>query len=149
MSWDEFFLGLAKTYAQKSKDPSTRVGAVIVDQQHRFVSAGYNGFPSKIKDGYERLHDRAVKMTLTLHAENNAIGFAKRDVTGCTIYTWPFQPCAACSLMIIRDGITRVVAPPLPPELKERWQSNCLLALSLFEEAGIKVDFLELKDDQN
>ena len=50
ISWDEYFMGLAHLSALRSKDPNTQVGAAIVDENHRVVSVGYNGFPTGVSD---------------------------------------------------------------------------------------------------
>ena len=104
--WHKRFLTLAEHIAGWSKDPSTKVGAVIVDQQRRIVSTGYNGFPQGVVDNPQLPRER--KLMRTLHAEANAILFAKRDLSGCTIYV-THHPCAHCAAMIIQAGIKRVV----------------------------------------
>jgi len=147
--WDRFFLGLAKYVATASKDPSTKVGAVIVDQDRRIVSLGYNGFPKHVKDSPERYADRDQKLKFVVHAETNAVLFAKRSLEGCTIYTYPIPSCSRCSSMIINTGITRCVAPPMSDELKARWGEDIEFSKTMFFEAGVQfdiVDFDEQKD---
>lgn len=103
--WDRRFLGLAKDpYATWSKDPSTQVGAVITKGNHQ-VSQGYNGFPAGVNDDAERYADREFKYRAVIHAEENAIIWAGRDLTGCTIYVYPMPPCAGCAGKIIQSGI--------------------------------------------
>ena len=89
--WDERFMKLAEHVASWSKDPSTKVGAVIVDEQHRIVSLGSNGFPKGIADD-TRLDDRAKKYEIVVHAEINAILFANKPVGNCTLYVYPLPP---------------------------------------------------------
>ena len=90
--WDTRFLSLAAHISGWSKDPSSQVGAVITDG-NRIVSLGYNGFAAGVHDTTERLVDRATKLNLTIHAEENAMNFAKRDLPGCTAYvTHPTVP---------------------------------------------------------
>src|SRR3990172_2103187 len=81
-AWDSRFLRLAEFVAQWSKDPNTKVGAVIVDGTHRIVSLGFNGFPRGVDDD-ERLRNRELKLKLMVHAEMNAILFAGRALDGC------------------------------------------------------------------
>ena len=139
---------LAKHIATWSKDPSTQVGAVIVDKNNRVVSLGFNGLPKGVHDTPKRLNDRELKHKIIIHAERNAIIFSRRSLNGCTIYTWPFSPCATCAGMIIQSGITRVVSPQCSPDLKERWGKDLKLAKQLFSEAGVKVDdYYRLKGD--
>jgi dCMP deaminase len=138
--WDNRFLDLAKLCGSWSKDPSTQVGAVIVDDNNRIVSVGYNGFPQGVEDSEERLLDREQKYDIIVHAEANALMFANKSVEGCTLYTWPFQPCSRCAGIIIQSGISRVVSII---RKDERWQKNFKLASKLFEEAGIIVEYLD------
>ena len=109
-NWDKRFLELAKLVGSWSKDPSTQVGAVIVDKDKRIVSIGFNGFPKGVEDSEKRLVDREQKYDIIIHAEANALMFAGKSVEGCTLYTWPFQPCSRCAGLIIQSGIKRVVS---------------------------------------
>lgn len=136
--WDDRFMDLARHVAKWSKDPSTQVGAVIADPRNHVVSVGYNGFPPGVADD-DRLHDRETKYKIILHAEHNAILSAGRSVNGCTVYTWPFSPCAHCASILIQSGIRRVVAPAPSEELKKRWGADLDLASGLFKEAGVEV----------
>ena len=90
--WDERYIGLAEYVASWSQDPSTKVGAVIVDEKNRPVSFGFNGLPQGVEDTPERLNNRDIKYKMILHAERNALLFAKSDLTDCTLYVWPMQP---------------------------------------------------------
>jgi dCMP deaminase len=130
--WDQRFLALAEHISGWSRDPSTKVGAVIVDPMQRVVSMGFNGFPRGIADD-ARLDDRAVKYEITVHAEANAILFAQRPLAGCTLFNWPLPPCSRCAALIIQAGISRVVAP----EPTERWLSSCSTGRDLLTEAGV------------
>ncbi len=136
IKWDHDYLQLAKFWAlRKSKDPSTKVGAVIVRPDLTLVSLGYNGFPRGIKDSPERLNDRELKYELVVHAEDNALLTARESLKDCTIYTWPLPPCSRCAARIIQAGIIRVVS--VHPE--ERWQENCTLGADILREANVNV----------
>ena len=137
--WNKRYLEVAKTYAGFSKDPSTKTGAVIVDQNRRIVAAGFNGIPAKIEDTDERLNNREVKYKLILHAEINAILNSTQDLTGCTVFVYPLPPCLACCMVIIQAGISKVVAPKLTGGLKERWGASCEEAQMYFKEARVEV----------
>ena len=89
--WNKWFLGLAEYVSTASKDPSTKVGAVIVDDERRVVSLGYNGLPRGVDDTEERLNNRDLKYRIIVHAERNSLLFARGSVKGCTIYTYPDQ----------------------------------------------------------
>lgn len=130
---------MAEHVATASKDPSTKVGAVIFDEKRRLVSAGYNGFPRGVRDTSERLNDRPTKYRMTQHAERNAIAFATGSTVGATIFiTHP--PCAACAGGIIQAGIAHVCYPKERiDELKDRWGEDFDAADRMFSEAGVQV----------
>lgn len=107
MTWDEYFISIAKAVAKKSKDPSTKIGAVIVDENHRPISFGYNGLPQGAKEEFLTLTERPLKYHYVIHAEMNAILFAKRDLSNCILYC-EYAPCDACLKHIIQAGIKRV-----------------------------------------
>lgn len=142
LKWDLRFLEEARRIALFSKDPSTKVGAVITDADNRIVSVGYNGFAKGVNDDPERYANRELKYKMVVHGEINAILFAKRCLKGCTLYTVPFMPCSRCTGPVIQSGIIRCVAPVLPDHLKERWEEDIAISKMMFEEAGIKMDFL-------
>ena len=133
--WDNNFLALANTVSMFSNDPSTKVGAVIVDDDNRVISIGYNGFPKGIRDD-NRLSNRELKYEMIVHAEANALLFANAPVRGCTIYTWPFQPCSRCASLIIQAGIRRVVSVE---SKDQKWRENFQLAHDMMTEARIEI----------
>ena len=108
--WDKRFLELAKQVSTWSKDPSTKVGAVIVRPDNSVCSVGYNGFAKGIVDSPERYADRDLKYELIVHAEMNAKEFAREPVHGYTLYSHPFMPCTRCTGPLINAGIKRIVS---------------------------------------
>lgn len=112
LTWDEYFMGLAHLSAMRSKDPSTQVGAVIVSNEHRVVSIGYNGFPNGCGDDvfpWDREGEFGnTKYPYVVHAELNAILNSKNDLRGCSLYVSLF-PCNECAKAIIQSGISRIV----------------------------------------
>lgn len=140
--WDRRFLGLANLVATWSKDPSTGVGAVIIDSKNRIVSMGFNGFPRAVHDDEATLNDRDEKLRRTIHAEENALLFAGRSVEGCTIYV-THPPCARCAAKIIQAGIARVVSRPPWNSFVERWADDMRSASEMFTESGTAFDYLE------
>lgn len=130
--WDIRFLNLAKHISTWSKDPSTKVGAVIVNDVRQVVGLGYNGFPRGVEDTEERYTDRSLKYPMTAHAELNAVLNATAHMKGCTIYTWPLFTCNDCAKVIIQAGIKRVVSVQNP---NKRWPSE--LAMIMYDEAEI------------
>lgn len=139
--WDRRFLGLANLVATWSKDPSTGVGAVIVDDKHRIVSMGFNGFPRGVLDTDDKLMNRDEKLRRTIHAEENALLFATRPVAGCAIYV-THPPCARCAAKLIQAGIVRVVSRPPWNSFLERWADDMRSASEMFAEAGMVFDYL-------
>lgn len=133
--WDSRFLEMAELVASWSKDPSTKVGAVIVDEDRRVLSLGYNGFPLGLSDD-KRLDNREIKYKMIVHAECNALLFCSEPPVGATIYTYPFMPCPKCAGMIIQTGITRVVSYK---SNNERWSEEFALSRNMFKEAGIEL----------
>lgn len=140
--WHKRFLQMAELLSTWSKDPSTKVGAVIVDKNRRIVSTGYNGFAVGVLDTKERLDNRELKYPLTLHAEENALSFAKQDLTGCSLYVCGLPPCAHCASLIIQSGIKSVYTYELLEE-NERWKDSIALTKQIFEEAGVSLTFIE------
>ena len=134
-NWDYRFLDMAKLISSWSKDPSTKVGAVIVDDDRRILSLGYNGFPIGISDN-KRLDNREMKYKMVVHAECNALLFSPKAPAGCTIYTHPFMPCPSCASMIIQTGITRVVSLA---NVNDRWKDDFDLSRKMFKEAGVTL----------
>mgnify|MGYP000923137224 CR=1 FL=1 len=140
--WDERFLFLAKIISSWSKDPSTKVGAIIV-KDNRIVTTGYNGFPPNILDSEERLNNRELKYKYICHAEANSIIQCCNTGTSCNgadIYIYPFGPCIECSKLIIIAGIKRVIFPKIPVDLEKRWGESIYFAKNLISEAGLKID---------
>lgn len=112
LSWDEYFMSMAHLSAKRSKDPSTQVGACIVNSQKRVVGLGYNGFPKGCDDNeFPWGRDGEfldTKYPYVVHAELNAILNSIQDLNGCTIYVSLF-PCNECAKAIIQSGIKCVV----------------------------------------
>ena len=138
--WDLRFLELAHHISQWSKDPSTKVGCVVVGSDREIRSTGFNGFPRGIEDSEERLADREQKYPLICHAEENAIMHAARigvSLKGSTAYvTWP--PCSRCARSLIQAGIKEVVYPT-PQEIPERWLEDFETSNGMLKEAGVLV----------
>lgn len=107
-NWDQRYMDLALHVATWSKDPSTKVGAVIVNLENRIVSVGYNGFPKGVEDTEERYNDKVLKYMFVSHAERNALDNAPVSLAWCTVYSTLF-PCNECCKSMIARGITKIV----------------------------------------
>lgn len=144
-NWNDiFWLRMAAEYATESKDPSTKVGCVIVRPDRTPCSWGTNGFPSGVADTPERLNDRPTKYELTVHAELNAIIFAPERVVGYTLYS-TFAPCIRCAVAVIQAKIARVV---FPQSDSDRWKTEQDKAVALFHEAGVEVCIVSFVDQE-
>lgn len=133
--WDYRFLRMAMLVASYSKDPMTKIGAVVVSKDRRYISYGYNGFPRGVADD-SRLHDRSLKRKLIEHAERNCLHNCPFDPFSldCTLYvTGPC--CSECAKAIIQKGVTRVVH--LPYEFVDHWREDMELAKGMLREAGV------------
>ena len=113
LSWDEYFMGLALLSAERSKDPSTQVGACIVNPELKIVSVGYNGAPRGYDDDKDMTWERNgdfldTKYAYVCHSELNAILNSNVPVKGCKLYVTLF-PCNECAKVIIQSGIKEVV----------------------------------------
>ena len=112
ISWDEYFMGVAVLSSYRSKDPSTKVGACIVNQNKRIIGIGYNGLPYGCNDDeypWEREGDFLdTKYPYVVHAEPNAILNSTSSLQGATLYVSLF-PCNECMKLIIQSGIKEIV----------------------------------------
>lgn len=149
MHWHRRFIQMAGLIAQWSKDPSTKVGAILVNPETRTVVAtGYNGLPRGVEDRSERMDVRPVKYLWTEHAERNAIFNAARNghaTEGCILYmNFEPCPCADCARALIQAGIVEIVGPDRPFAGKgEQWTDNLVVALAMLMEAGVKLTTVE------
>jgi dCMP deaminase len=132
--WADRFLALAEHIAEWSYDPSTKVGAVIVDKKHRVLSMGYNGFPRGVRDLSRRYADKETKHLYVCHAERNALDNAPMSVEGCTMYV-ALLPCNECAKSIIQNGISKVITYKPDREDKFNWD----VTRTMFREAGVTL----------
>ena len=144
--WDIRFIGLAQHISTWSKDPSTKVGCVVVGEDREIRSTGFNGFPRGIDDDEERLMDRGKKYPLICHAEENAIMHAARigvSLKDSTAYvTWP--PCSRCARSLIQAGIREIVYPETG-KIPDRWIEDFTISDSMLNEAGVAVRSIKLE----
>ncbi len=112
ISWDQYFMSIAHISSQRSKDPSTRVGACIVNSKNQIIGVGYNGFPRGISDdefSWEPSDDLLEsKYAYVVHAETNAILNAVTNLDNAVLYVTLF-PCNECTKQIIQSGISNIV----------------------------------------
>lgn len=139
--WDIRFLDLARHISSWSHDPSTSVGAVVINpKSRRVLSMGYNGFPIGIEDSTSRLSNRKLKNIFTVHAEMNAIYNATRNgisLNNNTIYIFGLPPCSECAKGLIQVGIKRIVYKHDFIDIPERWIDSMNASKKMCNEAGI------------
>ncbi|EBA09089.1 deoxycytidylate deaminase [Sagittula stellata] len=140
--WDRFFLDMAVHVATASRDPSTKVGCILVDEQRRLVGMGYNGFPRGVVDLPERYEDRPTKYLMVQHAEANAVlQSPSNSLAGSTAYlTAP--PCSNCAGLLIQAGVKRVVSLGCNPDLALRFKDSFRASVQMFLEVGVTHDFI-------
>lgn len=133
MTWNEYLIHLAHAVAMKSKD-TTKVGCVIVGQDHEILATGFNGAPIGVTDRLER----PIKYKFTSHAEQNAVSFAARNghaLRGSTAYV-THHPCSACARSLIQAGIRCVVVGDGVTHMDA---VEFEVAAVMFEEAGVEI----------
>jgi dCMP deaminase len=146
LKWDNRFMSLAKEISTWSRDPSSKIGAIIVNNERRILATGYNGFPRGIADTDERYNDREQKYSLIVHAEMNALTnalYSGVSVKDATLYVWGLPICSDCAKCVIQSGISRVViANPCfaQEKWKLQWQQK---SKPMFEEAGVAITYLD------
>ncbi len=151
LSWDQFFMGVAKLSAGRSKDPSTQVGACIVDKNKRILSIGYNGTPNGFSDDIfpwaRDGEELETKYPYVCHAELNAIlnyRGSRKDLQDATIYVDLF-PCNECAKLIIQSGIKHIVY------LSDKYKNskNNIASRKMFDTCGVKYTKLKTKEQQD
>ena len=150
LSWDEYFMGIAKLSSMRSKDPSTQVGACIVGDDNRILSIGYNGTPNGFDDEYFPWDREGApldtKYLYVCHAEMNAIlnyRGNRKELENAKIYVDLF-PCNECAKIIIQSGIKKVVY------LSDKYaQTEAVIASKkLFDTCGVKYTQIELQKNK-
>ena len=140
--WKKRFLKLSKEISTWSKDPSTKVGALIISEDRNIISTGYNGFPRNIEDTEERLNNRELKYKFILHAEMNCILNALyngRSVKDCILFVHGLPPCSECTKSIIQAGIKKVITDS---KATDNWKESLKLSLEMLKEANVEIEFI-------
>jgi dCMP deaminase len=141
MNFDEYFVSMLYLVAMKSKDIKTQNGTIIVSQDNRIKSTGYNSFPSGINDYISERQERPEKYFWFEHGERNALYSAARagiKLEGCRLYVTGI-PCMDCARGIVQCGIKEVIYHVLKPYDSKLWEEHHKRTLTLFKEAGIKI----------
>ena len=147
ISWDEYFMGVAKLSGMRSKDPNTQVGCCIVSQDNKILSMGYNGFPIGcsdeefpwVREGEDPLE---TKYIYTVHSELNAIlNYRGGSLEGAKLYVSLF-PCNECAKAIIQSGIKEVIYD----SNKYEGTASVVASMRMFQAAGVKFHKYQKSD---
>jgi len=137
------FVPIAEAVSTLSKDPSTKVGAVIIDDDSNILSTGFNGFPRGVNDNEIRYKNRDVKLKYVAHAEANAIAQAARvgaKLLGSSLIVTALYPCSNCTKLIIQAGIKKIYVPTMNPwSTNIHWHEERVISKEMFNETGIEI----------
>lgn len=137
--WHHRFLELAETVSRWSKDPSTKVGAVLVNPKNKaVVSTGFNGFPSGHVDSADLYSNREYKYKHIIHAEVNALKLLDYTPAGFLLYT-TFHPCRNCVEEIATSGVTTVVCPQYDAQKRPDWAERIAESKQLATSLGVTI----------
>ena len=146
-NWDVYFMDMARLVAKKSKDPSVKVGVVIVGPDKEVRSTGYNGFPRGVEEDISTRWERPVKYSWVEHAERNAVYNAARSgatTNGCIAYM-ESPPCSDCARALIQAGIKEIVVTTNNPFVgRKDWEESIKFATEMLDEAGVKITWTDL-----
>ncbi|OGY94166.1 MAG: hypothetical protein A2406_01660 [Candidatus Komeilibacteria bacterium RIFOXYC1_FULL_37_11] len=150
LSWDETFMLMAQVIAQRSKDPSTQTGAVVVDKNNVVLGVGYNGWPRGIKEGHfswsnnyghNKKNILNTKYPYVVHAEVNAILNTNQSAENAKLYCLLF-PCNECAKIIIQSGIKNII---YQDDRSDKDANNFIVSKKLFDLAGVKYKKHKIK----
>jgi dCMP deaminase len=145
VSWDDYFMTMVYLVAMRSKDESTHVGAVVIDDLNIVRSMGYNSFVRGINDNVLERQLRPEKYFWMEHAERNAVYNSQLSLRGCRMYTNGI-PCTGCARAIIQVGIKEVIVDKdWDDNNYAQWKEHAARSVEMFGEAGVKLRFWEGK----
>jgi dCMP deaminase len=141
--WDDYFMTMVYLAAMRSKDSSTHIGAVIVDDLNIVVSTGYNSFVRNVNDDVLERQERPEKYFWFEHAERNAVYNAERSIRNCRMYT-NGVPCMDCARAVVQSGIKEVIVDKMWNDNNaDKWVEHANRSLEMFQECGVKVRYWE------
>jgi dCMP deaminase len=143
----EKFLPIARAISALSKDPSTKVGCLALNDDGIVLAVGYNGFPRNVNDSPQRYEDRDTKYKLISHAEQNLVAqaaYAGHSLKGATVVLSGLYPCSNCAKSLIQSGVKRIITPR--PGANPRWSDDSEWSKILFSEASVEIIHVEDPD---
>lgn len=141
-TWNDVYYNILQALKSKSKDRSTKVAAIIVDDNNSIISTGFNGFPRGCShDNDDKYHERPLKYSWTEHAERNAIyNAARRGIAtaGCSMYcTW--HPCTDCARSIVMAGITKLYCYDVSLDTSSKWADDFKIAGEILKSSNVPL----------
>lgn len=136
------FMAVAEAMQAMSKDRSTKVGAVALDDDYNILSVGYNGFPKKVRDDIDERHERPVKYSFTCHAEANVVSQAAykgASLRGSTILVTSLFPCAGCTGQMIQAGVKRIITSDPDVANNPMWLEQAVISKTMLREAEVEI----------
>lgn len=147
MNWDEYFIRLAHQVSTKSKDPSTKVGCVLVGPENQILSTGFNGFPRGVDESDLTRWERPIKYAYVEHAERNAVYNAARHgivLRGARAYlNWEPVPCIDCSKALAQSGIIEIVGPNR--DFTKSYDWNMEVSRIILSESGVTMRVVNMQ----
>lgn len=144
-SWDEYFVEMARLAATRSKDPNTRIGAVIVGPDNEVISTGYNSFVRGLNDNVPARSERPEKYFWYEHAERNAIYSAARHgvpLKGCRMFLSCWTPCTDCMRAIIQSGIKEIILGTRDGVSgQSKWVEEARRSKEMADETGVTIRY--------
>ena len=135
------FMPIAWSFASMSRDPSTKVGALLLGGRYEVLASGWNGAPRGCNaDKDERYSDRNQKLWWATHAEANAVANAAMAGTSThgAVLVVTHPPCITCAKLAVQAGVAMVICNGPDAGFALRWASDLELTKRLFKEVGVK-----------
>lgn len=151
ITWNEYFMSLVYLTALRSKDKSTKIGAIVVNDSNCIISTGYNSFPRGINDDKQERQERPEKYYWMSHGEENCISNAARNgisLHNCIMYTHGI-PCMNCAKLIVQSGIKKVIVHEQWEKVRRgnmdefSWDEHSYRTNELFKEAGVELEIID------
>lgn len=148
LKWIKRYMRIAREVSYWSKDPSSKIGAVIVSETGRILATGYNGFPEKMEDNPSDYENREFKYKRIIHAEENALLNALKysvNIQNSSIFVYNLPICSNCARLIAQSGISEIYLCYNDNNIT-RWKESFDISKSIFKECNIKITRIQEKD---
>jgi len=146
--WDSYFMALCFIVAERSIDPNTKHGAVLISSDKRILSTGYNG-PIKNSEDHKIPLTRPEKYSFLIHAESNCLLSyygSSQTLINSTLYITGL-PCSQCLGMIMQKGIKKIVCGNVNSQMldeKEEKIKAMMIDANIYLTQIIKLNNVEI-----